>query len=140
MVGALAEGEAVYVRTIDEAAGIPAKETHAVCYRAAKLIFDVVRAQKLIVDIEEIRTEEKITEIEVRAIMDKILDLGDGDVAVGFEKGVQTGAIDSPLAGNVNLKSKVLGIRDNKGACRYLDFGNLPIPGGGKGISSRESC
>ena len=57
-----------------------------------------------------------------------ILELGDGDVAVGYEKGVQTGIIDSPLASNVNLKSKVLGIRDNKGACRYLDFGNLPIP------------
>ena len=128
MVGALAEGEAVYVRTIDEAAGVPVKEAHAVSYRSAKWIFDVVRAQKITLDNEDTRTEEKITEIEVRAILDKILELGDGDVAVGYERGVQTGAIDSPLASNVNLKSKVLGIRDNKGACRYLDFGNLPIP------------
>ncbi len=128
MVGALAEGEGVYVRTIDEAAGIPAKEAHAVSYRAAKFIFDVVRAQNFTIDQEEARIEERITELEVRAIMDRILELGDGDVAVGYEKGVQTGAIDSPIASNVNLKSKVLGIRDNKGACRYLDFGNLPIP------------
>jgi len=127
-VAALAEGEAVYVRTIDEAAGIPTKEAHAVSYRAAKFIFDVIRAQKFDIDNEEIRTEERITELEVRAIMDKILDLGGGDIAVGYEKGVQTGMIDSPLASNINLKSKVLGIRDNKGACRYLDFGNLPIP------------
>ena len=128
MVGALAEGECVYVRTIDEAAGIPAKEAHAVCYRAAKFIFDVVRAQNFTIDHEELRIEERITELEVRAIMDRILELGDGDVAVGYEKGVQTGEIDSPLASNMNLKSKVLGIRDNNGACRYLDFGNLPIP------------
>ncbi|MFH1646479.1 MAG: methylaspartate mutase subunit E [Chloroflexota bacterium] len=127
-VAALAEGEIVYVRTIDEAAGIPSKEAHAVSYRAAKFIFDVIRAQKIDLDIESIKTEERITELEVRAIMDRVLDLGDGDVAVGFEKGVQTGAIDCPLSGNVNLKSKVLGIRDNHGACRYLDFGNLPIP------------
>jgi len=128
VVGALAEGEGVYVRTIDEAAGVPVKEAHAVSYRSAKWIFDVVRTQKITLDNEETRTEERITELEVRAIMDKILELGDGDVAVGFERGVQIGAIDSPLASNMNLKSKVLGIRDNKGACRYLDFGNLPIP------------
>jgi methylaspartate mutase epsilon subunit len=127
-VGALAEGEAVYVRTIDEAAGIPSKEAHAVSYRAAKFIFDVIRAQKFDINNEEVRTEEKITELEVRAIMGKILELGDGDVAVGYEKGVQAGMIDSPLASNINLKSKVLGIRDHQGACRYLDFGDLPIP------------
>ena len=118
----------MYVRTIDEAAGVPVKEAHAVSYRSAKWIFDVVRAQKITLDNEDTRIEAKITELEVRAIMDRILELGDGDVAVGYERGVQTGAIDSPLASNVNLKSKVLGIRDNKGACRYLDFGNLPIP------------
>jgi methylaspartate mutase epsilon subunit len=127
-VGALAEGEAVYVRTIDEGAGIPVKEAHAVSYRAAKFIFDVIRAQRITLNDEEIKIEERITEMEVRAIMDRILELGDGDVAVGYEMGVQTGIIDSPLASNVNLKSKVLGIRDYYGACRYLDFGNLPIP------------
>lgn len=128
VVAALAKTEAAYVRTYDEAAGIPAKEAHVLSYQAAKFIFDVVRKQKYDLDIEETRTEERITEIEVRAIMDKILELGDGDVAVGFEKGVQAGIIDSPLASNINLKSKVMGIKDIKGACRYLDFGNLPIP------------
>ena len=128
MVAALAQGEAVYVRTVDEAAGIPVKEAHAVSYRSAKWIFDVVRAQNITLNNEETRTEEWITELEVRAIMDKILELGDGDVAVGYDIGVQAGVIDCPLASNVNLKSKVLGIRDNNGACRYLDFGNLPLP------------
>ena len=127
-VGALAEAEMVYVRTIDEAAGIPSKEAHAVSYRAAKFIYDVIRAQKMHLDTEELRTEERMAEIEVRAILDKILELGNGDVALGFEKAVQGGMVDSPLASNVYLKSRVLGIRDSKGACRYLDFGNLPIP------------
>ncbi|MFC2003824.1 methylaspartate mutase subunit E, partial [Chloroflexota bacterium] len=45
-----------------------------------------------------------------------------------YERGVQTGVIDSPLCGNVHVKGDVLGIRDNNGACRYLGFGNLPIP------------
>jgi methylaspartate mutase epsilon subunit len=128
MVAALAEGEACYVRTIDEAAGVPNKEAHAISYRAAKWIFDVVRPQQFDLNQKDIDIESKIVELEVRAIMEKILELGDNDVAVGYEKGVQTGAIDTPLAGNINFQSKVLGIRDINGACRYLDFGNLPIP------------
>jgi methylaspartate mutase epsilon subunit len=128
MVAALGPGEGVYLRSVDEGAGIPTKEAHAMSYRAAKWIFDVVRQQKIDLNTEEINTEERIMELEVRAIMDKILELGEGDVAVGFELAVQSGAFDLPLCGNVNVRSQVLGIRDLKGACRYLDFGNLPLP------------
>jgi methylaspartate mutase epsilon subunit len=128
MVAALGVGEAVYLRTIDEGAGIPSKEAHAVSYRAAKWIFDVVRQQKIQLNTDEIKTEEKIMELEVRSIMDKILEMGDGDVAVGFEMAVQSGVYDLPLCGNINVKSQVLGIRDLKGACRHLDFGAQPFP------------
>lgn len=128
MVGALAGGEGIYLRTIDEGAGIPTKEAHAVSYRSAKWIFDVVRAQKVYLDIEEVKVEEAITEMEVRAILERVLELGEGDIAVGYERGVQSGVIDSPLGCNKHYKGKVLGIRDIRGACRYLDPGNLPIP------------
>jgi methylaspartate mutase epsilon subunit len=128
VVAALAEAQGVYVRTVDEGAGIPTKEAHAMSYRAANWIFEVVRTQKVPLDIEEIAIEERVSEMEVRAIMDKILELGDGDVAIGAVKGVETGILDWPLAININCKSQALGIRDSKGACRYLDFGNIPIP------------
>ncbi len=36
--------------------------------------------------------------------------------------------LDTPLSSNVNMKGLVLGVRDLRGACRYLDFGNLPLP------------
>ena len=29
---------------------------------------------------------------------------------------------------NVHVKDNVMGIRDLKGACRFLEFGNLPMP------------
>jgi hypothetical protein len=29
---------------------------------------------------------------------------------------------------NIHAQDKVMGIRDKNGACRYLEFGNLPIP------------
>jgi len=128
MVAALSGAEGVYLRTIDEAAGIPVKESHAVSYKSAKFIFNVVRQQELHCDLEEVRDEEKITEMEVRAILDRIIELGDGDVAIGLQKAFDGGFMDTPLASNVNIKGQVLGVRDLKGACRYLDAGNLPLP------------
>lgn len=128
MIAALAKGNAVDLRSIDEGAGIPSKDTNAVSYRAAKWIFDVVREQKVEIDVKGIDIEEKITETEVRAILDKIFDLGDGDIVDGTIKAVESGVLDSPWSPNINVKDQVLGVRDARGACRYLEFGNLPIP------------
>jgi methylaspartate mutase epsilon subunit len=129
VVAALAEAEGVALRTIDEAAGIPSKEAHSVSFKAAKWIFDVVRTQKFDLSAhDEIKIEEHIQDIETRALLDKILEVGDGDVAVGFEKAVEAGFVDAALSSNINFKGNVLGIRDNRGGCRYLDFGNMPIP------------
>jgi methylaspartate mutase epsilon subunit len=128
MVAALAEAEAVFVRTIDEGAGVATKESHALSYESANWILIVVRTQKIKFVIEGVETEEKITELEVRAILDKLLELGEGDIVIGSVKGVEAGVLDSPFSPNINVKGNVLGVRDITGACRYLEFGNLPIP------------
>jgi methylaspartate mutase epsilon subunit len=128
MISALSGSNAVDLRSIDEGAGIPTKDTNSVSYRAAKWIFDVVREQKLELEIKDVDTEEKVAEIEIRAILDKILDLGDGDIVEGTIKAVESGVLDSPWSPNMTVKDKVLGVRDARGACRYLEFGNLPIP------------
>ena len=128
LVAALAEAATVTVKTIDEAAGIPTKDTHTVSYRAANWMLSVVRRQGIKLQDEQLALEEKITEMEVRTILHKVMELGNGDIVVGFIKAVDMGVVDSPLSSNVNVKSRVLGIRDNHGAVRYLDFGNLPIP------------
>ena len=36
--------------------------------------------------------------------------------------------MDSPWSPNLTIKDKVLGARDARGACRYIEFGNLPFP------------
>jgi methylaspartate mutase epsilon subunit len=132
LVAALAEAATVTVKTIDEAAGVPTKETHTVSYRAAHWMLNVVRKQRIKLQGEEIEQEEKITEMEVRAILNRVMELGHGDIVAGFIRAVDMGVVDSPLSANRNVKSRVLGIRDNTGAVRYLDFGNLPIPGEAK--------
>jgi methylaspartate mutase epsilon subunit len=128
MVASLARSECAFIRTIDEGAGVATRETHQMSYRAAKWIFDVVREQKLEFDMKEAEIEEKIAEREVRAILDKVFELGDGDVLVGAVKAVDAGVLDSPWSSNRHVKDQVLGIRDHRGGCRYLEFGNLPIP------------
>jgi methylaspartate mutase epsilon subunit len=128
MVAALSEAEGVYLRTIDEAAGIPVKESHAVSYKSARFIFNVVRKQKINLQLEEVSIEERISEMEIRAILDRIFELGNGDVVIGLQKAFDGGFMDSPFSSNVHTKGLALGVRDLKGACRYLDVGNLPIP------------
>ncbi|MEM3484390.1 MAG: hypothetical protein QXQ64_02720 [Candidatus Bathyarchaeia archaeon] len=127
VTAAIAGATAVYVRTIDEGVGLPTKDAHAMSYRSANWIFEVVRPQKISLG-EELELEEKMTELETRALIEKCLELGDGDPAVGYERAIETGMIDFPLPMNRHCQGKVLGIRDVKGACRYLEFGNLPLP------------
>jgi methylaspartate mutase S subunit len=128
MVAALAQVEAVSVRTIDEGAGVATPEAHALSYRSANWILRIMRAQKIQIEIKEVETEEGITEMEVRAIVNKVLEMGDGDVLIGSVKAVDAGVLDSPFCPNVHVRDKVLGVKDSRGACRYAEFGNLPIP------------
>jgi len=129
MVAGLAKAEASYVRTIDEAVGIPTKEAHALSYRSANWIFNVVRTQAFTFESDDVRIEEEMAEKEVRAIVDKVVEMGDGDVALGSVRALEAGVLDSPFAANIHVKDEVMGVRDVKGACRFLEFGNLPMPG-----------
>jgi methylaspartate mutase epsilon subunit len=127
-VAALGKAEAVSVRTIDEALGIPTEESHALSYESTNWLLNVIRGQKFELKSSQIDEEAKIAEMEIRAIMDKLLEIGDGDIIVGCLKGVEEGIIDSCFSPNKQIKDKVMGVKDSKGAIRYLDFGNLPLP------------
>jgi len=128
MVAALAQVEAVSVRTIDEGAGVATPEAHALSYRSANWILQIMRAQKIQIEMKEVEIEERITEMEVRAIVNKVLEMGDGDILIGSIKAVDAGVLDSPFCPNVHVRDEVLGVKDSRGACRYAEFGNLPIP------------
>ena len=57
--------------------------------------------------------------------MDKVFELGDGDLAVGTIKAFELGVIDVPFAPSKQNQNKILPARDNEGCVRILEFGNL---------------
>jgi methylaspartate mutase epsilon subunit len=128
MIQALSECELTFVRTLDEGVGIPSEEALELSNRSAKWIVDVIREQKIHIESKEIDIEEEMTAKTVKAIVDRVLEVGDGDPINGSIKAIEAGILDSPMSPNINVKDKVSGIRDAQGAVRYLDFGNLPIP------------
>jgi methylaspartate mutase S subunit len=128
MVAAMSNLAACSVKTVDEALGVPSIESHIQTYRSANWIFNVVRQQKFAPESAEITQEERMTELAVCAIIDKVLEVGEGDVTVGVVKAIEAGILDSPFSINIYPKDLVLGARDLQGACRYIKYGNLPIP------------
>ncbi|NLO28453.1 MAG: methylaspartate mutase subunit E [Actinobacteria bacterium] len=128
MTAALGGVDVCSVKTVDEAAGVPSEDSHRESYRAAQWIFGAMKDQHFEVDNEAIDREEEVATVEVTAILERVLELGDGDVAVGTVKAVEAGVLDSPFSINIHTADKVLGIKDSEGITRYLDFGNLPIP------------
>lgn len=128
MVGAMSNIAACSVKTVDEAIGIPSIESHLETYRSANWIFNVVRQQNFSIDSKEVDLEAHMTELAVSAIVDKVYEMGDGDLAVGVVKSIEAGVLDSPFSINVNVRDLCLGARDLHGACRYIDYGNIPIP------------
>ncbi len=128
MVAALGKTEGVSIRTIDEALGIPTEDSHALSYESVNWLLNIVRGQKIDLQIKEVDEEAAVAETEIRALMDKILELGDGDVIVGCLKGVDEGFLDSSFSPNKQVKDKVMGIKDRHGAIRWKEFGDLPLP------------
>jgi methylaspartate mutase epsilon subunit len=128
MEAAMTDLAACSVKTIDEALGVPSIESHMQTYASANWIFNVVRQQKFVADTPAIEQEMRMTELAVCAILDKAIDMGDGDIAVGAIKAIEAGVLDSPFSINIYPRDLCMGARDLEGACRYIDYGNIPIP------------
>jgi len=129
MVAAIAKNlDACSVKTVDEAIGVPSVESHMQTYRSANWIFNVVRLQNIEYDSAQVADERRMCELAVSAIIDKVIEMGEGDLAAGVVKALEAGALDSPFSINVNVRDLCMGARDLQGACRYIEYGNLPIP------------
>ena len=76
---------------------------------------------------EELKTEIEIIKAETKCMIDKLYEIGKGDLAIGTVKGIDMGIIDIPFAPSKYNAGKMMPARDNNGAVRYLKFGNIPF-------------
>jgi methylaspartate mutase epsilon subunit len=127
LMAKLCGAQANDIRTVAEAKGIPTKEDTAYSFRTVKAVENFLQGQKIVVDPKALEAETKEVEAEVRAIVDRVLELGDGDVMDGTIKAVKAGVLDNPFATNPASPCKVMSIKDASGALRYLNTGNLPF-------------
>ena len=78
-------------------------------------------------EIPAVLTESEIIAEETRCILAKVEELGKGDYAVGTVAAFEAGVIDIPFAPSRYNMGKVFPARDNLGAVRLLQMGNLPL-------------
>ncbi len=116
----------IIVKTPQEAIGIPTKEANAQALRNTKQALQMLENQYFI-DHKLVEEEEKIIEEEVKSILDRVYSLGEGDWVIGTIRSFSAGVLDIPFAPSRLVHGRVMPIRDNNGAIRFFDFGNLPI-------------
>ena len=125
LIAALSKATKVIVKTPHEAVGIPTMEANAEGLRCTKQVVNMLYEQTLSsVGVEE---EKEIIRQETRCIVDKCFELGNGDIAVGVCRAVESGVLDVPFAPCRANAGLMLPCRDNNGAIRILNMGNLPF-------------
>ncbi len=118
----------VILKCQDEARATPTKEGMAHSVRQARHMLRLMGTQRL-AESDALVDEEAMIELEVRAVLDKSLEVADGDMAVALCAGVEAGWIDTMVTPWKYNNGKVLLVRDGDNALRYMDSGDLPLPG-----------
>ena len=125
MIAALSKATKVIVKTPHEAVGLPTMEANAEGLRCTKQVVNMMADQTF--HDNHLEEEMEIIRLETRCIVDKCFELGDGDIAVGVCRGVEAGVLDVPFAPCRANAGLMLPCRDNDGAVRILNTGNLPF-------------
>ena len=125
LIAALSKATKVIVKTPHEAVGIPTMEANAEGLRCTKQVINMYADQSL--QSDQVEREKEIIRQETRCIVDKCFELGNGDIAVGVCRAVESGVLDVPFAPCRANAGLMLPCRDNNGAIRILNMGNLPF-------------
>lgn len=125
-IAALAGATKVIVKTPHEAIGIPTKEANAAGIKATKMALNMLEGQRMPMS-KELETEMAVIKAETKCILDKMFELGKGDLAIGTVKAFETGVVDIPFGPSKYNAGKMMPVRDNLGCVRYLEFGNVPF-------------
>jgi len=126
-IAAISGAVSVTTKSTHEAIGIPTPAANAEGLRMTRM--GIHLAYNVQMDgLEEFRREKALIEDSVRAVVDKVLEMGDGDPATGSVRAFASGILDIPWSPNQQVKSRVLPARDADGYIRIYDAGDMPIP------------
>lgn len=125
-VAALSHATKVIVKTPHEAMGVPTKEANAAGLRTTRQLISMLGEQSL--NTYSLKDEKVIIAAETRAVVDRVLELGAGDVAMGAIRAFEAGVLDIPFAPSRFNAGKMLPARDNDGCIRLFHPGNVPLP------------
>jgi len=125
-IAALAGATKIIVKTPHEAIGIPTKEANASGIKATKMALNMLEGQRMPMS-KELEAEMNLIKAETKCILDKMFELGNGDLAIGTVKAFETGVMDIPFGPSKYNAGKMMPVRDNLGCVRYLEFGNVPF-------------
>lgn len=124
-LAALSKVTKVIVKTPHEAIGVPTMEANAQGLLCTKQVISMLKDQDF--KSSEVLIEKEIIESETRCIVDKCMEIGEGDIALGIIRAFKSGILDIPFAPSIHTAGKILPARDNNGAIRILNAGKLPF-------------
>ncbi|NMG46233.1 methylaspartate mutase subunit E [Aromatoleum toluvorans] len=124
---ALAGATKVIVKTPHEASGVPTKEANKQGLEATTQMLNMVREQIFPMS-PTLDQEIELIKREVRSVLAKVFELGEGDLAQGTVRAVAAGVLDVPFAPASCNAGKLLPVRDNVGAVRIFEPGRVPLP------------
>ena len=126
-LAAVARANSVTTKSTHEAFGIPTPQANAEGLRMTRMALYLARHVRLD-GMREFQDEKALIEREVRPILDKTLEMGDGDAAVGTVRAFEAGVLDIPWSPNRQCKSRIMPARDADGYLRIVDPGLMPFP------------
>lgn len=127
MAAVLAGATQLIVKWVREVPGLATAQANAQASRATKAVITMLCNQRL-PNSSDLAEEMHYIEIETRAIVDGVIELGGGDVVVGAAKAFESGVLDCPFSSWLPIANKVVPARDAKGAIRFRNHGRLPLP------------
>ena len=122
----LAKSTKVICKSPHEAMGVPTMEANAAGLRASKQIVSMLRDQDMTGN-PAVVGESEIIDQETECILRKVEELGKGDFIQGTIAAFSAGVIDVPFAPSRCNLGKAMPARDNQGAVRFLELGNMPF-------------
>ncbi len=126
-LAAVGGANSITTKSTHEAFGIPTPQANAEGLRMTRMAIYLARNLKLD-SMPEFQAECDLIRREVVPVMDKILEIGDGDVAQGTIRSAAAGVLDIPWSPNKHVKSRIMPARDADGYLRILDPGDMPFP------------